>query len=115
MCHAPLLSWTNTKASQLHVQGKTEQAKTDLARLAKIRAEREAAQEKRKAEQEGEYNHRSPVHRRIHPLSHSFIRSPTPTFPLTRLLHVLTTHTYAPAAKNAEIEQKAAAQKQRKR
>ncbi|KAL1751983.1 casein kinase substrate phosphoprotein PP28-domain-containing protein [Schizophyllum commune] len=37
---------------KLHVQGKTEQAKTDLARLAKIRAEREAAQEKRKAEQE---------------------------------------------------------------
>lgn len=39
---------------QLHEQGKTEQAKTDLARLAKIRAEREAAQAKRKAEAEGE-------------------------------------------------------------
>jgi hypothetical protein len=38
---------------QLHMQGKTEQAKTDLARLAKIRAEREAAQAKRKAEAEG--------------------------------------------------------------
>ena len=39
--------------SQLHQQGKTDQAKTDLARLAKIRAEREAAQAKRKAEAEG--------------------------------------------------------------
>jgi len=37
---------------KLHEQGKTEQAKTDLARLAKIRAEREAAQAKRKAEAE---------------------------------------------------------------
>ncbi|TFY70778.1 hypothetical protein EVG20_g2233 [Dentipellis fragilis] len=37
---------------KLHVQGKTDQAKTDLARLAKIRAEREAAQAKRKAEAE---------------------------------------------------------------
>jgi len=35
---------------KLHVQGKTEQAKTDLARLAKIRKEREEAQAKRKAE-----------------------------------------------------------------
>jgi len=35
---------------KLHVQGKTEQAQKDLARLAKIRAEREAAQAKRKAE-----------------------------------------------------------------
>jgi len=35
------------------VQGKTQEAKTDLARLAKIRAEREAAQAKRKAEAEG--------------------------------------------------------------
>ena len=39
--------------SQLHAQGKTDQAKSDLARLAKIRAEREAAQAKRKAEAEG--------------------------------------------------------------
>lgn len=38
---------------QLHEQGKTEQAKADLARLQKIRAEREAAQAKRKAESEG--------------------------------------------------------------
>lgn len=38
---------------QLHEQGKTDQAKADLARLAKIRAEREAAQAKRKAETEG--------------------------------------------------------------
>jgi hypothetical protein len=38
---------------QLHVQGKTDQAKADLARLAKIRKEREEAQAKRKAETEG--------------------------------------------------------------
>ncbi|KAF5376066.1 hypothetical protein D9615_007687 [Tricholomella constricta] len=38
---------------KLHVQGKTQEAKTDLARLAKIREEREAAQAKRKAEAEG--------------------------------------------------------------
>ena len=37
----------------MHEQGKTEQAKSDLARLAKIRAEREAAAAKRKAETEG--------------------------------------------------------------
>ncbi|KAH9837701.1 casein kinase substrate phosphoprotein PP28-domain-containing protein [Rhodofomes roseus] len=37
---------------KLHEQGKTEEAKSDLARLAKIRAEREAAQAKRKAEAE---------------------------------------------------------------
>jgi len=37
---------------QLHVQGKTDQAKADLSRLAKIRAEREAAAAKRKAEAE---------------------------------------------------------------
>jgi len=37
---------------KLHEQGKTDQAKVDLARLAKIRAEREAAQAKRKAEQD---------------------------------------------------------------
>ena len=39
--------------SQLHEQGKTDQAKSDLARLAKIRAEREAAQARRKAEADG--------------------------------------------------------------
>jgi hypothetical protein len=38
---------------QLHVQGKTDQAQKDLARLAKIRAEREAAQARRKAEADG--------------------------------------------------------------
>ena len=38
---------------KLHTQGKTDEAKSDLARLAKIRAEREAAQAKRKAEAEG--------------------------------------------------------------
>jgi hypothetical protein len=38
---------------KLHVQGKTDQAKADLGRLAKIRAEREEAQAKRKAETEG--------------------------------------------------------------
>ena len=36
------------------MQGKTDEAKNDLQRLAKIRAEREAAQAKRKAEAEGE-------------------------------------------------------------
>jgi len=40
---------------ELHVQGKTDQAKADLSRLAKIRAEREKAQAKRKAEAEGMY------------------------------------------------------------
>ncbi|KAF9648135.1 hypothetical protein BDM02DRAFT_3073977, partial [Thelephora ganbajun] len=35
---------------KLHVQGKTEQAQKDLARLAKIKAEREVAQARRKAE-----------------------------------------------------------------
>ncbi|KAI0759064.1 casein kinase substrate phosphoprotein PP28-domain-containing protein [Fomes fomentarius] len=40
---------------KLHAQGKTDEAKADLARLAKIRAEREAAQAKRKAEQEGTF------------------------------------------------------------
>lgn len=38
---------------QLHVAGKTDEAKADLGRLAKIRAEREAAQAKRKAEADG--------------------------------------------------------------
>jgi len=38
---------------QLHIQGKTEQAQKDLARLTKIRAEREAALAKRKAEADG--------------------------------------------------------------
>jgi len=37
---------------KLHVEGKTDQAKADLSRLAKIRAEREAASAKRKAEAE---------------------------------------------------------------
>ncbi|KAF5326521.1 hypothetical protein D9611_001056 [Ephemerocybe angulata] len=37
---------------KLHLQGKTQEAKTDLARLAKIRADREEAQAKRKAEAE---------------------------------------------------------------
>lgn len=37
------------------MQGKTEEAKNDLERLAKIRADREAAQAKRKAESEGEW------------------------------------------------------------
>ena len=39
---------------KLHAQGKTDEAKADLSRLAKIRAEREAAAAKRKAEAEGE-------------------------------------------------------------
>lgn len=38
---------------QLHLAGKTDQAKADLGRLAAIRAEREAAQARRKAEAEG--------------------------------------------------------------
>ncbi|KAF8154190.1 casein kinase substrate phosphoprotein PP28-domain-containing protein [Crassisporium funariophilum] len=37
---------------KLHVQGKTDEAKADLSRLAKIRAERETALAKRKAEAE---------------------------------------------------------------
>ncbi|KAJ6463494.1 casein kinase substrate phosphoprotein PP28-domain-containing protein [Mycena sanguinolenta] len=37
---------------KLHLAGKTDQAKADLGRLAKIRAEREAAAAKRKAEAE---------------------------------------------------------------
>jgi hypothetical protein len=37
---------------KLHVQGKTDEAKADLGRLAKVRAEREAALAKRKAEAE---------------------------------------------------------------
>ncbi|KAN0141816.1 Casein kinase substrate phosphoprotein PP28 domain containing protein [Lactarius tabidus] len=37
---------------KLHLEGKTDQAKADLSRLAKIRAEREAAAAKRKAEAE---------------------------------------------------------------
>lgn len=41
---------------QLHEQGKTDQAKADLSRLTKIRAEREAAAAKRKAETEGEFS-----------------------------------------------------------
>lgn len=48
--HCPLI------LLQLHVQGKTDEAKTDLARLAKIRREREAAQAKRKAEAEGQHS-----------------------------------------------------------
>jgi Casein kinase substrate phosphoprotein PP28 len=42
---------------QLHVQGKTQEAKADLSRLAKIRAERDAAQAKRKAETDGVLSH----------------------------------------------------------
>ena len=42
--------------SKLHVAGKTDQAKADLSRLAKIRADREAAAEKRKAEAEGYFD-----------------------------------------------------------
>ena len=41
---------------QLQAQGKTEQAQKDMARLAKIRAEREAAQAKRKAEADGMFD-----------------------------------------------------------
>lgn len=39
---------------KLHLAGKTDQAKADLARLAAIRKEREEANAKRKAEAEGE-------------------------------------------------------------
>ena len=38
---------------QLHVQGKTEQGQKDLERLRKIRAERDEAKKKRKAEADG--------------------------------------------------------------
>ena len=51
VCELLLLLLTATV--QLHVQGKTEQAQKDLARLAKIKAEREAALAKRKAEADG--------------------------------------------------------------
>ena len=44
-----------TRPIQLHRAGKTEEAKSDLARLKKIKEEREAAQTKRKAEAEGLY------------------------------------------------------------
>lgn len=37
----------------MHLAGKTDEAKSDLSRLAKIRKEREVAQAKRKAEAEG--------------------------------------------------------------
>lgn len=40
---------------QLHVQGKTDEAKSDLERLARVRAEREAAQAKRKALLDGKH------------------------------------------------------------
>lgn len=40
---------------QLHRAGKTDEAKSDLARLKRIKEEREAAQAKRKAEAEGLY------------------------------------------------------------
>lgn len=63
------------------MQGKTEEAKSDLSRLAKIRAEREAAQAKRKAENDGE---------------------------LYLILHL--TSSYFQAAKAAEIEAKKQAQ-----
>lgn len=63
---------------QLHAAGKTDEAKADLARLAKIRADREAAQAKRKAEAEGQS---------------------TCTLTLRRFTH-------PPAAKAAEIEAK---------
>ena len=42
-------------AVQLHLAGKTDQAKADLSRLAAIRKEREEAAAKRKAEQEGTF------------------------------------------------------------
>ena len=53
LCLLPLLS----PIHQLHVQGKTDQAKADLSRLAEIRAKREAAAARRKAEADGECNH----------------------------------------------------------
>jgi hypothetical protein len=40
-------------SGQLHLEGKTDQAKADLARLASVRKEREEAAAKRKAEQDG--------------------------------------------------------------
>lgn len=55
--HVHSIAWTLSSHPltllQLHEQGKTDQAKADLARLSKIRAEREAAQARRKAEAEG--------------------------------------------------------------
>lgn len=41
---------------KMHLEGKTDQAKADLARLAKIRKDREEAQMKRKAEADGMFH-----------------------------------------------------------
>ena len=57
---------------KLHTQGKTEEAKTDLQRLAKIRAERETAQAKRKAEIEGLCVSQAMVFLFWRPISNSF-------------------------------------------
>ena len=56
-CEHPAATKTShlTRLIQLHRAGKTEEAKSDLARLKKIKEEREAAQTKREAEAEGLY------------------------------------------------------------
>ena len=46
---------------KLHAQGKTDQAKADLARLAIIRKEREEAARKRQEEKEGIHKTKQPV------------------------------------------------------
>ncbi|TFK48275.1 hypothetical protein OE88DRAFT_567038 [Heliocybe sulcata] len=51
---------------KLHEAGKTDQAKADMARLAKIRAERDAAAAKRKAEAEGAFLFSSHFARHAH-------------------------------------------------
>ena len=53
--HARRLDNASHPIVQLHLAGKTDEAKSDLARLQKIKAEREAALAKRMAEAEGLY------------------------------------------------------------
>ncbi|KAI9429019.1 casein kinase substrate phosphoprotein PP28-domain-containing protein, partial [Lactarius indigo] len=50
---------------KLHLEGKTDQAKADLSRLARIREEREAAAAKRKAEAEGQTSQSSALPRSV--------------------------------------------------
>ena len=51
---------------KLHAAGKTVEAQADLARLAKIRAEREAAQARRKAEADGKWPARASAGLTLH-------------------------------------------------
>jgi hypothetical protein len=49
----PVFSLSLNNLFQMHLAGKTDKAKADLARLAKIRQDREEAQQKREAEAKG--------------------------------------------------------------